>query len=339
MMVIGVVAGIINACLSLYLKIPPLLSGIIMMAALFAIAIILVKLNNGQVNLDASTFTVFSWFSDLLLSWGLSKVWVNFLSPIVITAIFLGLSMGGIYFFFGTEMGLALRASGKNKQMAKANGINVKLMTIIGLAISSLLVALSATLYAQKNLTGSPQDGQGMIVLGLSTLFLGEAIIPHASFKMHLWATLGGSFVYWYIIQILFQFVPKSDTFLYLYKALLLVLVLAIPYLLQRYKKKRARRLVDEKEAKEHVRSEERHLPLSLQSPLVGFSVGHSVFAPTLQEKESPSSRRRKGGQRTWCWAKQAVFAWRHYSRSQPLSEYKELAQSLRRDQGCFPRP
>ena len=89
--------------------------------------------------------------------------------------------MGGIYFFFGTEMGLALRASGKNKQMAKANGINVKLMTIIGLAISSLLVALSATLYAQKNLTGSPQDGQGMIVLGLSTLFLGEAIIPHAT--------------------------------------------------------------------------------------------------------------------------------------------------------------
>lgn len=253
MIVIGVLSGIINACLSLYLKIPPLLSGIIMMAALFAIAIILVKLNNGQVNLDASTFTVFSWFSTLLLNWGMSKVWVNFLSPILITGIFLGLSMGGIYFFFGTEMGLALRASGKNKQMAKANGINVKLMTIIGLAISSLLVALSATLYAQKNLTGSPQDGQGMIVLGLSTLFLGEAIIPHASFKMHLWATFGGSFLYWYIIQILFQFVPKSDTFLYLYKALLLVLVLAIPYLIQRYKKKRARRLVDEKEAKEHA--------------------------------------------------------------------------------------
>jgi putative ABC transport system permease protein len=253
MMVIGVLAGIINACLSLYLKIPPLLSGIIMMAALFALAIILVKLNNGQVNLASDTFTVYSWFSALLLNWGCSKSWVNFLSPILIVGVYLALAMSLMYFFFGTEVGLALRASGKNKQMAKANGINVKGMTLIGMAISSLLVALSATLYAQKNLTGSPQDGQGMIVIGLSILFLGEAVLPHASFKAHLLAVLGGSFLYWYIIQILFQFVPKSDTYLYLYKALLLVLVLAIPYVVHKIKKKRARHLAEEKEGQLHA--------------------------------------------------------------------------------------
>lgn len=248
MMFLGILAGLLNACLSLYLKIPPLLSGIIMMAALFAIAIILIQINGGQVNLPSDTFTVFSWFSALLLQWGLARMWVSFLCPILIVGVYLALAMAGIYFFFGTEMGLALRASGKNKQMAKANGINVKLMTLIGLAISSLLVALSATLYAQKNLTGSPQDGQGMIVLGLSILFLGEATLPHASFKHHLLAILGGSFLYWYIIQILFQFIPKSDTYLYLYKALLLVVVLALPYLIQRYRKKRERKKANARE-------------------------------------------------------------------------------------------
>jgi len=240
-LVLGVVAGIINACLSIYLKIPPLLSGIIVMAALFALSIIIVQANKGQVNLPSDAFTVFSWFSNLMLSWGASKTWVNFLSPIIIVGVILALVMLSMYFFFGTELGLAIRAGGKNRQMAKANGINVHLTTIIGLAISSALVALAATLYAQKNLTGNPQDGQGMIVIGLSALFLGEAIIPHRSFKMHLFAVVGGSFIYWYIIQILIQFIPKSDTFLYLYKALLLVLVLAVPYLISRFKKKRAR--------------------------------------------------------------------------------------------------
>jgi putative ABC transport system permease protein len=252
-LLIGVAAGIVNACLSIYLKIPPLLAGIIVMAALFAVSVVIVQLNKGSVNLPSDSFTVFSWFSNLLLSAGMTKTWVSFVSPIIIVGTFLTLAVLLVYFFFGTELGLAIRASGKNKQMARANGINVNAATIIGLAISSALVALAATLYAQKNLTGNPQDGQGMIVLGLSSLFIGEAIIPHRSFKMHLIATIGGSFAYWYIIQILIQFIPKSDTFLYLYKAILLVLVLAVPYLLERLKKRRARRERENLEAESHA--------------------------------------------------------------------------------------
>ena len=72
------------------------------------------------------------------------------------------------------------------------------------MAMSSALVALSATLYAQQIKTGTAQDGQGMIVLGLSIIFLGE-VIPHQSFKASLLVTIAGAFFYWYIIQILFK--------------------------------------------------------------------------------------------------------------------------------------
>jgi ABC-type uncharacterized transport system permease subunit len=126
----------------------------------------------------------------------------------------------------------------------------VKAMTITGLGISSGLVALAATLYAQKGLSGTPQDGQGMIVFGLIDSLLGRSdFSPHHSFKTHLLAITGGSFVYWYIIQILLQWIPNSSTYLYLYKALLLVLVLAIPYLIKTIRKKHARKKEEEADA------------------------------------------------------------------------------------------
>jgi len=226
---IGAASGILNAVLSLYLKIPPLLSGIIMMSALFAVSIVIIHFNGGYVNLSNTDPTVYSWLIGLLKSSGLDTFWSNATAKLIIVGAIDVLVLLLVYFFFGTEMGMAIRASGKNKQMARANGISVNKMTIIGLSISSALVALSATLYCQHTLSATPQDGQGMIVLGLSTLFLGETILPHRSFKTHLLAVFGGSFIYWYIIQILFKIMGNGDYFLYLYKALLLVLVLAIP--------------------------------------------------------------------------------------------------------------
>jgi putative ABC transport system permease protein len=249
MVALGVVAGILNALLTLYLKIPPLLSGIIMMSALFAVSIIVIHFNGGYVNLASDDPTVFSGLTGLFVGANLTKFWASALAQLLIGGLALAAALALLYFFFGTEMGLALRAAGKNKQMARANGISVKAMTITGLGISSGLVALAATLYAQKGLSGTPQDGQGMIVLGLSILFLGEAIFPHHSFKTHLLAITGGSFVYWYIIQILLQWIPNSSTYLYLYKALLLVLVLAIPYLIKTIRKKHARKKEEEADA------------------------------------------------------------------------------------------
>jgi len=239
---IGAASGIINALLSLYLKIPPLLSGIVMMSALFAISIIIIHFNGGYVNLSNVDPTVYSWLIGVFKTAGLNTFWSNAVAKIIIVGVIDTLVVALVYFFFGTEMGMAVRAAGKNKQMARANGISVNQMTIIGLAVSSALVALAATLYCQHTLSATPQDGQGMIVLGLSTLFLGETILPHRSFKAHLLSVFGGSFIYWYVIQILFKIMGDGDYFLYLYKALLLVLILAIPHLLKIAKAKISRR-------------------------------------------------------------------------------------------------
>jgi putative tryptophan/tyrosine transport system permease protein len=252
---VGALTGALNACLSLYLKIPPLLSGIIMMSATLSFALAFIFYNGSNPTLLGKYPTLFNWLSALLLEGGLPTFWAVLLSKIIVVGVLDAIVIIFLYFFFGTELGLAIRASGKNKQMARANGISVKKVTIIGLALSSALVALGASLYAQANLGGTAQDGQGMIVTGLSIIFLGEAILPHRTFKTHLLATFGGSFIYWYIIQILMKlmdYIPGGSNYLTLWKAILLVLVLAIPYLIVQARKRRA-----------HKKEEEGNVPMS----------------------------------------------------------------------------
>jgi putative ABC transport system permease protein len=250
--VLGAVSGALNAALSLYLKIPPLLSGIIMMSVDLSFALVFIYYNGGSPTLLGNYPTLFNWLSTLFRLAGLSTFWAVILSKLIVVGAIVALIMVFLYFFFGTELGLAIRASGKNKQMARANGISVKAMTMIGLALSSALVALAASLYAQANLGGTAQDGQGMIVIGLSIIFLGEAILPHHTFKTHLLAIFGGSFIYWYIIQLLIKlmdYIPGGSNYLTLWKAILLTLVLAVPYLILQIKKQRAHKKEEESDA------------------------------------------------------------------------------------------
>lgn len=234
---LGAAIGLLNGLLIVKLKIPSLLSGIIMMSAAFASAIIIIHFTP-YTTLGSDSPTVFSPLESLFTTMGLVPFWVKTLSKLLVVAIVLTAVFFLLYFFFGTELGLAIRASGKNKAMARANGISVDNMTLIGLAMSSALVALSASLYAQEIKTGTAQDGQGMIVLGLSIIFLGE-IIPHHSFKTSLLVTLAGAAIYWYIIQILFKIMGDGDYMLYFYKALLLVIVIAVPEFVKKIKEKR----------------------------------------------------------------------------------------------------
>ena len=235
--VIGAICGALNALLTIYLKTPPLLSGIIVMALTFGIGIMINSLRSGSVSFDASNCdTVFNWLQNGLNSmtsgWDLSArrefmFWSSYLSYIIVALVILLVIAFVLYFFFGTELGMAIRAVGKNKTMARANGINVNMMTIIGLSISGALVGLSATLYGQHNTMGLPTDGQGMIVIGLSALFLGETICSPHSFKSHLISALVGSLLYWYLIQILMM-IDTNGYMLSVYKALLLILIIAL---------------------------------------------------------------------------------------------------------------
>lgn len=238
---IGAALGALNALITIYLKTPPLLSGIIVMALAFGLAIMINSLKSGQASFDPSAHaTVFNWLRNWLGGLNNGRVFLfyaSYISYIAVALVLLLLCAFGLYFFFGTELGMAIRASGKNASMSRANGINVERMSIIALAISGGLVGLASSLYGQHNGMGLPTDGQGMIVIALSSLFLGELIFGARSFKLNLIATIVGSLVYWYLIQLL-MLIDVNGYMLSVYKALLLVAVIALQLLIAWVRKK-----------------------------------------------------------------------------------------------------
>jgi putative ABC transport system permease protein len=230
---IGLATGLLNSLLTVYLKIPALLSGIIMMAANFGLSIVFMSLNGGVATFAMSAhLTAFNWLGNGLKVAGLSSYYANYLSYIIVGGAILALIAFALYFFFGTELGMSIRAAGKNKHMSRANGIQVKGMFMIGLSISGALVGIAGSLYAQHNGFGYSTDGTGMIVVGLSSLFLGELIFGQKSFKRGLLASIVGSFLYWYIIQVL-MLIDTNGYLLNFYKAILLVVVILLGHLVK----------------------------------------------------------------------------------------------------------
>ncbi|MBR1846549.1 MAG: hypothetical protein IJ787_02390 [Bacilli bacterium] len=238
---IGAICGVLNALLTIYLKTPPLLSGIIVMALTFGIAIMINSLKAGQASFSPSDhLTAFNWLKNLLSSGSTDRIWnfyASYLSYILVALVLLLAVWFTLYFFFGTELGMSIRAAGKNQAMSLANGISVHKMSIIALAISGALIGLSGSLYGQHNGMGLPTDGQGMIVIALSSLFLGEMIVGTKSFKRSMLSALVGSLAYWYIIQAL-MLLDDKGYMLSIYKALLLVVIIALQLLIAFIKKK-----------------------------------------------------------------------------------------------------
>ena len=233
---VGAICGSLVAIMHLYLKIPSLLSGIIMMTGLFSIVVVISK---GNIVLNDATNTILNPF--ILMFRGLSSersfiAWSNFLGSFVLCAIFMIIVVFLMYWFFGTQLGLAIRATGKNKTMSRAQGINTNKMEIIGLSLSSALVALSGALLAQYQGYASSTIGKGTIVIGLAIIFLGEAIFGRKTFKTQLVSIIVGGFLYWYIIDAILLIPNFNSNLLYLVQAILIVLILVVPMLTKKYK-------------------------------------------------------------------------------------------------------
>ena len=170
--VAGALAGVITALLTTKLKIPALLAGILTMIGLYSINLhVMGKANVSLLRVD----TVFSFVRD----WGLTDAQATFIVGLV-AVILVGCA---IYWFFGTELGTSIRATGFNPQMARAQGINTDTMVILGLLISNLLVALSGALVAQSNGFADVGMGTGTIVIGLASVIIGEVLFGTRSFK------------------------------------------------------------------------------------------------------------------------------------------------------------
>ena len=224
-MLAGGLCGFITGFLNRILKIPKLLSGIITMTASGSIALILFSFANGkffssQVYFSTDNKTIFSFLDPNIF-----KGW----QQIIIVGVIVAIILSFVYFFFGTEYGMAIRATGINEKMAKSQGINTTAATIIGVTISNSMIGLAGALIAQIDGGMTSQGATGYLIVGLASILLGETIFGKRSFKNSLIAISLGSILYFTIISLAtFVFKMPTDLSKLLY-AILIVFALCLP--------------------------------------------------------------------------------------------------------------
>lgn len=223
-LIAGCIGGTVTALLTTKLKIPALLSGILTMIGLYSVNLMIM----GKANVPLlRSETVFTLTEDLF---GVSQVIATLIVGLVATAI-VGVIM---YWFFGTVLGTAIRATGCNSQMARAQGINTNIMVILGLLISNGLVALSGALVAQSNGFADVGMGTGTIVIGLASVIIGEVLFGTRSFKNWLISVVLGSVVYRAVIAIVLELgMPPND--LKLFTAVLVAVALSLPLIKNKF--------------------------------------------------------------------------------------------------------
>ena len=214
----GLLAGLSTGILHTKLKIPALLSGILTMIALWSVNL---RVMGNRANVSILRLNTVYTF---LQNWGLDKTW----SMIVVGAVCAMVVISVLYWFFGTELGAAIRATGNNEKMVRAQGINTDTMKILGLVISNGLIALSGALIAQSQAFADIQMGTGAIVIGLASLIIGEVLFGKGGFYKRLFAIILGAVVYRVIIALVLKMgMPSND--LKLFTAITVTVALSLP--------------------------------------------------------------------------------------------------------------
>ena len=213
----GCAAGLCTGILHTKLKIPALLSGILTMIALYSINLRIMGAPNVSI---LRMNTVFRPLTKMGLSSSVVIIIVGGLCALALISI--------LYWFFGTELGSAVRATGNNPRMVRAQGINTDNMKILGLVLSNGLVALSGAFIAQSQNFGDVQMGAGSIVIGLASLIIGEVLFGGRSFYRRLLAVILGAVVYRLIIALVLELGMHPND-LKLFTAITVALALWLP--------------------------------------------------------------------------------------------------------------
>ena len=223
----GMVAGAVTGWIHTKLKIPALLAGILTMIALYSVNLhIMGKANISLLRMD----TVYS----AIHSMGVSNAVALTIIGVVVTVV-VGLFL---FWFFGTELGTSIRATGVNPQMIRAQGVNTDTMIVLGLLLSNGFVAVSGALIAQSQGFADIGMGVGTIVIGLASVIIGEVLFAsssvvrklfgNSSFVLSLVAVVFGSIIYRIVIAaVLYLGMPPND--LKLFTAILVALALSLP--------------------------------------------------------------------------------------------------------------
>ena len=218
----GMAAGLCTGLLHTRCGIPAILSGILTQLALYSVNL---RIMSGKANLPIGVDKY-----DLLVSQRYVREFSGE-NPMLLAIAALAVLIVILYWFFGTEYGSALRATGANPHMARAQGIDTKIGITVGLMLSNGLVALSGALIAQYQGAVDVNMGRGAIVIGLAAVIIGEVIFGRVfrNFALKLVAVAIGAVIYYLVLQVVLQLGLNTND-LKLLTALIVALFLAIPY-------------------------------------------------------------------------------------------------------------
>lgn len=218
----GMLAGLVTGFFHTFMGIPAILAGILTQLSLYSINLKIMGKANQAINVDKY---------DILVSLRRIKNVPLSQNSILIVSIFIVVVIAILYWFFGTELGSALRSTGCNPNMSRAQGINTDFCKVLGLMISNGLVALSSALLAQYQGFADVNMGRGSIVIGLAAVIIGEAIFGRIfrNFALRLLGVAFGSILYYLVLQTVIWMGIDTDL-LKMLSALVVAVFLAIPY-------------------------------------------------------------------------------------------------------------
>ena len=230
----GTLAGLVTGFFHTKCGIPAILSGILTQLGLWSVNLAIMDMK-ANVSVNVNNF-------DLLVSLrylqevqkGTRPLWEH---PIVVVGLFTLVVIGVLYWFFGTELGCSIRATGANGNMARAQGINTNFNKVLGFALANTLVALSGALLCQYNGFAEINMGRGAIVIALAAIIIGDVAFGKIfrNFGFKLLAVSLGSIIYYVVIQFVISEFKMNTNYMKLISALIVALFLAVPYWKQQY--------------------------------------------------------------------------------------------------------
>ena len=230
----GMLAGLVTGFFHTKCGIPAILSGILTQLGLWSVNLAIMDMK-ANVSVNVNNF-------DLLVSLRyLQEVQKGtrpvFEHPIVVVGLLTVVVIGILYWFFGTELGCSIRATGANGNMARAQGINTNFNKVLGFALANTLVALSGAMLCQYNGFAEINMGRGAIVIALAAIIIGDVAFGKIfrNFGFKLLAVSLGSIIYYVVIQFVISELKMNTNYMKLISALIVAVFLAVPYWKQQY--------------------------------------------------------------------------------------------------------
>ena len=251
--VVGMCTGFATGFFHTFCGIPAILAGILTQLGLWSVNLAIMGMKANQY-ININNFDVFVSLRYLQdVGAGLRPIWQH---PILVVGLFTVVVVGILYWFFGTELGSSIRATGANQHMARAQGINTNFNVVLGLMISNGLVALSGALLSQFQSYADINMGRGAIVIGLAAIIIGEVVFGKIfiNFGLKLFSVSIGAIIYYLVVQAVITLLRIDTNYLKLITAVIVAIFLTVPYLKGKFTHPKVTpEMIAEQEAADHA--------------------------------------------------------------------------------------